>query len=44
VPANGVRIRYEGPRFSDHGGAHPVDELLATSSASETPQKARQTV
>jgi cytochrome P450 len=44
VPAHGVRIRYEGPRFSDHGGAHPVDELLATSSASETPQKARQTV
>jgi cytochrome P450 len=39
VPAKGVRIRCEGPRFADEGRGHPLDELLAASSADEAPQR-----
>jgi Cytochrome P450 len=40
VPAGGVRVRYEGLRAAVHGEGHPLDELLAGSTAE--PAKAHQ--
>jgi cytochrome P450 len=40
VPAEGVRVRFDGPRAAVHREGHPLDELLAGSSAE--PEKAHQ--